>query len=151
MKKLFLAFICIAGIFSVVAQKPGALIDIQHYLFDFELNDSNNIIKGNAVIGLEILSRCKTITLDLTSTDTSGKGMKVTGIKENDQPLSYTHINNILNISFGEYAKSCDIKNIHISYEGIPADGLIISTINSVTELFLPTIGPTGPITGYPA
>ena len=110
----------------IIAQKPNAIIDVLHYQFSIELNDDNNNIKGNALINFQMLKDANTIVLDLVSKNSSGKGMIVASVKENDQSFSFTHINDSLFITFINDAKKGDLKKIEIIYEGVPADGLII-------------------------
>jgi aminopeptidase N len=126
MKKLSLfIIICCFGA-TISAQKPNAVIDIQHYDFAITLTDSSDLIKGRAAITVLFIKDTKTITLDLISKNNS-KGMAVLQVTENGQPLTYTHINNLLTIDFAAPIKSGMQKSIVITYEGIPADGLIIT------------------------
>ena len=129
MKKIVLltAFVFYSSLI-IFAQKPNADIDVLHYQFSIALNDDDNNIKGNALINFQLLKDAKTIVLDLVSKNNAGKGMVVSSVKENDQTLSFTHINDSLFITFINDAKKGDEKKIEIIYEGIPADGLIIST-----------------------
>ena len=62
MKKSILSFIIVFLVITGIAQKPGALIDIQHYEYAITLNDTDNIIKGKATIELLMLQDAKTIT-----------------------------------------------------------------------------------------
>lgn len=126
MKKIWL-FLLAAGCTSVViAQKPGAPIDVQHYGFALSLSDSSNLIKGKATIDLLCIRNGRQIKLDLASIN-AGKGMKVVQVTANNRPLSYNHANNVLTIVFAEAFKNGDRKTIVVNYEGVPADGLIIA------------------------
>jgi aminopeptidase N len=55
-----------------------------------------------------------------------GKGMLVTQIKENGKPLKFTQSDEAVTLSAA--AKKSTTHNYTITYSGIPADGLIIST-----------------------
>jgi len=109
------------------AQKPGAAIDVKHYEFAITLSDTSNKIKGQAAIDVSFIKNSQTIILDLVSLNNDHKGMTVLQVTEKGQPLSYTHNNNLLTINFRETVKSGEQKSIVITYEGIPADGLIIT------------------------
>lgn len=128
MKKIPICLALVISMVSAPAQKPGAIIDVTHYLFQIALNDSNDIIKGDTRIDLLMLADSKSLGLDLGSIDSAGKGMKVLSVQENDRELTFTHTGNLLHINFSETARRGSAKSISIRYEGIPADGLIIST-----------------------
>ena len=53
--------------------------------------------------------------------------MSVIDVKEKDQSLTFNHTNDLLTINLP--AKAGEKRNVVIHYEGIPADGLII-TVN---------------------
>jgi aminopeptidase N len=127
MKSLFTAIILAQSWLSGIAQQPGAPVDILHYRFAVEINDDNDSIQGNAEIELKMLRDSRTISLDLVSGNGTGKGMKVLEVKDSDRAISYTHIHDTLEIDFGGIAKKGDVRKIRILYNGIPADGLIIS------------------------
>lgn len=126
-KCFFIALVYISVSTLAQAQKPGAVIDVQHYEFGLTLNDEDNSIKGNATIEVQVLKNTGSIALDLISKKDDGKGMTVTSITEKGQPLAFTHSNNILNVTFSSPAQAAEKKTLIITYEGIPADGLIIT------------------------
>jgi aminopeptidase N len=127
MKKTSLLFIASCMAATVLAQQPGASIDIKHYEFSITLTDTSDLVKGKAAI--EILFRKDTgdISLDLISKNNNKKGMAVLQVTEKGQALTYTHNNNKLTIQFASAIKKGEHRNIEVSYEGIPADGLIIT------------------------
>jgi aminopeptidase N len=127
MKKILLFVITIHIATSIAAQKNDAAIDIQHYAFSIDLTDSSNLIKGQAAIDVLFIKETNAITLDLISKNNTAEGMTVLQVTENEKPLTYTHINNLLTIKFATIVKSGEHRNIAIRYEGIPADGLIIT------------------------
>lgn len=127
MKKSWLLIIAITLTGMLHGQKPGAVIDVQHYTFSITVTDSSNLIKGQAAIDFITKTNSRQITLDLISNTTAGKGMKVLQVTEHGQPLNYSHTNTLLTINFTNALKTGDHKNIVIHYEGIPADGLIIA------------------------
>jgi aminopeptidase N len=53
--------------------------------------------------------------------------MSVLQVSENGKPLIYTHTNNLLTIQFQTPVKAGERKEIGITYEGVPDNGLIIT------------------------
>ena len=65
MNKKFFALLLILNIsFATFAQLNPA-VDVQHYRFDIDLNDSNNIIKGEAQITVKFLNDVNEVAFDL--------------------------------------------------------------------------------------
>jgi aminopeptidase N len=127
MKKISLLFIAIGFVITVQAQRPGAAIDIQHYTFSITLSDTSDLVKGNAAVDVLFIKDVQAITLDLISKDTNHKGQAVLQVTQQGKPLTFTHTNNQLTIQFATPVKSGERKTIEIVYEGIPADGLVIT------------------------
>jgi len=125
LKKLL--FIIIAFLFSIRlhAQLPTNGLDVKHYSFSITLNDSNNNIKGNAHITTSFNENENQIIFDLVNKNKDGKGMTVTSVTKNGIAVTFSQDSQHLFIrDQGLKGK----ENIYsISYEGIPADGLIIS------------------------
>lgn len=111
----------------VIAQQPGASIDVQHYEFSIALTDTSDQIKGKAAIDILCIKETQTITLDLISKNKDRRGMAVVQVTENGTPIAYTHINNQLTIQLTAPVKIGEHINLEISYEGIPDNGLIIT------------------------
>jgi aminopeptidase N len=125
MKKISLFFI-VAFISTVVcAQRPGAVADVQHYDFDITLSDSTDVIKGKTNITVSFIQNAAAFTVDLVGRQ-NGKGMQVLQVTENGNPLAYTHTNDQLTIRFKSAVKAGEQKQLTITYEGAPADGLVI-------------------------
>ena len=102
-------------------------IDIQHYRFQLELNDADNVIKGEATIDISFLKPINEFTLDLVALqEEEGKGMKVQKIKIGEQQLDFQHQGEALRITLGSTTQPGTQKSLTIYYQGIPADGLII-------------------------
>jgi aminopeptidase N len=127
MKKILLIIASTWLTLIAFAQRPGAAIDIQHYTFSITLSDSSDLMKGNAVVDVLFKKDTQAITLDLISKDNNNKGQTVLKVTENGSPLAYTHANNQLTIQFATLVKKGERRNIGITYEGIPADGLVIT------------------------
>jgi len=127
MKQLLL-FILMATCHSSFAQQrdyKDPVADIKDYRFELDLNDDNDTIKCHAVIRLVAAKDGNSLLIDLASVKNDGRGMRVAAVKENNQPIAYTHANNLLRITLP--LKAGKEKTIVIDYKGVPADGLIIS------------------------
>ncbi len=107
------------------AQQPN--INIQHYKFQLELNDSTDNIQGNALIELLVTDKSKkSITLDLVA-QKGGKGMTVSSVKAGEKAMSFQQTGESLIISLADFSEIPDQLQLAIAYGGIPADGLIIA------------------------
>ena len=124
---LFLHFFLAIHCHTLSAQNTA--IDVQHYHFEISLNDTNNIIHGTAGIDFIAKKSSSFVYFDLTDiNDSTGKGMKVFKVSEGNKSLKFSQENNRVNIYFNVPLHINEEKNISISYEGVPADGLIIDT-----------------------
>jgi aminopeptidase N len=112
--------------FSSQAQVPGSGIDAQHYTFAIQLNDANNIIKGEATIDVKFLKDAASFQLNLVKKNNQDKGMLVSSITENGQALRFVQDSDVVNIY--ARAKTNSLHTFTVDYSGVPADGLIIST-----------------------
>lgn len=128
MKRSILFSICLAvSIAASLAQNN--LVDVQHYKFELALNDTNDIIHGNAGIIFKITKPSNECYFDLRGyIDSSGKGMKVAHVTNNNKQLKFSQEGDHLNIYLGNTLTANTNENISIDYSGIPADGLIIDT-----------------------
>lgn len=121
---------CIAFLFclykSAAQPLPDTSIDVQHYIFKLNINDTNNIIKGEATITVKFLHDADTLTLDLVQKQADGKGMVVTSITGNGAALTFAQA--AQHVVINTTVKANQVQSYTIQYEGIPADGLIIST-----------------------
>ena len=61
--------------FRLTAQSPNAVIDVQHYGFNIQLNDKNDTIKGQAEISLSYLKDAGSFQINLIKQKGDGKGM----------------------------------------------------------------------------
>ncbi|MGY4539792.1 aminopeptidase N [Mucilaginibacter sp. UYNi724] len=126
-KKFYLLLVApLIAALSAGAQAPGAKVDIQHYRFAITLNDADNIIKGQATVTAKFIKPTTTLQLDLYKKNKEGKGMLVSAIKEKNLPVKYTQDSDKLNINIKAVVGSTH--SYVITYQGIPTDGLIIST-----------------------
>lgn len=99
--------------------------DVLHYDFFLVLNDSTNRIEGKAVINVHFLEASDSISFDLATADSTGKGMVVTGVMADSLAIMWKHYKSRLVINYP--AKAGDTISYTIHYSGIPSDGLIIS------------------------
>ena len=112
--------------FSAYAQKPDASIDVQHYAFTLQLSDQNDIIRGKADVTVKFLQDAGSFDLDLTKQKKDGKGMTVTSVSDRRSPVNFEQRGDTLSISANAHSGS---KHTYtITYQGVPSDGLIIST-----------------------
>ena len=103
-------------------------IDVVNYRFIIDLSDENDTLHGDAFITIFNKSGKKAIGLDLTGLDKDGKGMKVYQVTNNQLPLqtlTYKQEGQKLIIQLPD--TNSGKKTLHITYAGIPQDGLIIS------------------------
>jgi aminopeptidase N len=104
----------------------NANIDVKHYRFQLELNDSTDIIAGEATISIRFKKAITSFDLDLYSINANGKGMKIKSITSAGKPVAYTHQNNRINLKLNTATTANDQQSFIITYSGIPEDGLII-------------------------
>ena len=147
MYKAFSFFVL--GLMSCLLVKAQApTFDVQHYRFAIQLTDANDTIKGQAKVRIKFLKDVNSFQLDLvkqksTAADSgsntgsthvldkkkinnSGKGMLVSAITEDGKNIAFTQDAEAINIKTN--AASNSVHSYTIIYQGIPADGLIIST-----------------------
>lgn len=121
---LFLTVTC----FAFADNYPrNQFIDIKRYTFRLDLNDSTDVIAGEAKIQFVVLKPVSEFELDLINQDATKKGMLVAGILFDGLKIKYTHQNNRLKIFLPTEAKVNETLTIIIFYSGIPREGLIIS------------------------
>ncbi|HVX49308.1 MAG TPA: M1 family metallopeptidase [Chitinophagaceae bacterium] len=125
-KLFFLAVSLCTATFTFAQQQPDTTIDVQHYSFSLNLNDSNNIIQGDAAVTVKFLQEQNELQLDLRGRTPDDSGMLVTAVKEAGQPLAFRQDAHHLFITVA--AKAGETRSVTISYNGIPTDGLVIST-----------------------
>ncbi len=101
-------------------------IDALSYAIEIELNDSNNRITAKSEIEFAMKAGIKSFFLDL-SNEREGKGMLVQGVFWGDEALNFTHQNDRLTIEWNQQISQDGSVRVTVLYEGVPADGLIIS------------------------
>lgn len=109
----------------VWAQVPSNGVDVKHYYFRLGLYDTTNTIKGEADIIMSFTRDVPSVQLDLVRKNAEGKGMTISSVTKNQLPVSFEQDPQHLIIhDKGMKGIPCTYT---IRYEGIPADGLIIS------------------------
>lgn len=109
----------------VYGQIPTNGLDVQHYDFSIDLNDTTDIIRGKAEITTDFTKEVSTVNFDLRNANAAGKGMTVTAVTKNDSTVAYTQTAQSLVIQ--DSGSPGSGVTYTITYRGIPADGLIIS------------------------
>lgn len=102
-------------------------IDIQQYIFRIDLNDTTDIIVGEATVRLLVRKPISEFELDLATLNDQKKGMIVSHVLLNNQSIKFSHQANRLKLFLPSAGKINEILSITIHYSGIPIDGLIIS------------------------
>ena len=131
MKKSLL--ICWGMMLALIAQAQGhearlAAMDMQHYDFKITISDSSDRIYGKATLQLELLQPAAHIVLDLVAVGDGGRGMQVRDIHAlAGGAYTFVHQGESLDIQLGATLPMGSVIELEIAYEGIPADGLIIS------------------------
>jgi aminopeptidase N len=127
---LFLITICCLKGFSLTDNYPkNPKIDAINYRFEFELSDDKDAILGTTTVDVRFLADgIKTLRLDLIkkSSTLDNKGMSVSSVESNREPVDYAHENDALLITLSSPSAKDQRIQFTISYQGIPATGLII-------------------------
>ncbi len=125
MRKLILAIFILLGSLQSKAQVTFPAIDVQHYTFAISLNDQDDVIKGVATVDIKFINDVSAFQLNLVKANAEGKGMTVSSIKSDGRNIAFSQDSDVVNINSA--AKSGSLHSYIISYQGVPADGLIIS------------------------
>ena len=130
MRKIFcfyLLFIVIHVAPAIDRYPRNINADVLHYDFSLTLNDSTDRIEGKALIRVRFLNNADSISFDLKSINSEGKGMGVTSVFINEEVVKWKHEKEKLIVFFNSTIRQIDTLEFVIKYNGIPADGLIIS------------------------
>jgi aminopeptidase N len=123
---LLLILICHAGS-AFDGYHRSFSIDVLHYEFSLAINDTTDRIAGKAVIYLKQMSETDSIAFDLRGLTDDGRGMIVEGVLENGEGIKWVQLKEKLIVFIKDNTKLSDTLKFAITYNGIPADGLIIS------------------------
>lgn len=92
-------------------------------MFRLELNDTTDVIAGEAEVTIRFLKPVASFDLNLIGKKGGPTGMEVSSVKSSGKPVSYTFANDLITIKPPQGNEVTFV----IAYRGIPADGLIIS------------------------
>ncbi len=115
--------------FSGKATDPypiNRFIDVIHYQFYLEVNDSTDVIYGEATVSVLFKKNSFFFELDLANKNDLGKGMETVEVLLNGNNLGFSHNKDKLAITLSTPAKESETLNFRIKYQGTPNDGLII-------------------------
>lgn len=105
-------------------RQPG--IDVKHYRFQIDLQDTSAEIHGLARIDFRfLLPGIQQFTLDLTQ-ESGGQGMRVDGVEVAGAPAAFLHESNRLTIQLPKAGESGQRESVTIRYHGVPGSGLHI-------------------------
>jgi len=109
---------------------PDSSVDVLNYDFSIALSDSNNLIRGKAVLTVGFDREASSLKLDLVAKDPeSGTGMLVGRVLWQQQAIPFIQSEKQLTLYSGDAPGfQQGIHQFTIFYEGEPADGLIISS-----------------------
>ena len=100
--------------------------DVQHYRYEIELTDRSDTIYGKAFITVKFVNERANISLDLGLQNKEGKGMQV-GKIVGPNVKAIDRKDDRVTIYFTPTKKAGDTATFQIPYQGIPAEGLVIS------------------------
>lgn len=130
MLKIFSPVLLLLLCYYTYAQQPplyNPSIDVQHYVFQAQVSDANDSLKGKALITVRFTEKVNTVSFDLANVNDTGRGMTITSVRENGKTLAFTHQKNEVHITLPGITTVGSMRTFSIEYKGIPADGLIIS------------------------
>ena len=120
---IIIAQLCVALIST--AQQPNTAIDVLHYKLAIGLNDTTNVIQGEAAITLKYTQDAKAVQLDLVQKTPDDSGMLVTHVWQQQKEIGF--VQDMQHVILNADAKAGDTTTFTIQYQGIPKDGLIIA------------------------
>ena len=128
MKRLYLILFLFTS--AATAATPNPDVDVLHYTFHLTLSDLSNEIRGETTMVVRFLSDgVTTLDLDLIGPASSdNRGMTVTAITHDGEGVPFTHENDVLSLALATPSQADEQRTFTITYQGIPIDGLFIST-----------------------
>jgi aminopeptidase N len=102
-------------------------IDALNYVFRLSLSDETDEIVGSTTMDVRFqIDGITALRLDLIGVMADGKGMTVTGVSSDGEPVEYRHESDALHITLPAPSEANQRSQYTISYRGVPATGLII-------------------------
>lgn len=131
--RIFLLAVLTAGLVGFTdayGDPPNDGIDVQHYVFSLQLEDQTDVIRGEASVMVHFTdSGLRAIELDLVGqSGGNGTGMQVKEVRVGPEPVPFVHEDDRLQIKLDQPSVAGEERTVTVVYEGVPADGLIIST-----------------------
>jgi aminopeptidase N len=128
MKKIFIFLFFVCQLAKATDPYPkNSAIDVIHYIFQLEVNDSTDVMVGKASITIFFKKSISDFELDLANQDASRKGMKVLEVLLDGKKIAYSHSKDRLKILLPNPPKEDTQLTFQVSYKGVPQDGLTIS------------------------
>ena len=122
---LILLLVPFLGLKAQDTYQRNPYADVQSYIFNLDLNDTTDQIKGKAEITVEFKDWTKTFSLDLIGKSAT-YGMAVDSIFEDDHKANYTFQNNKIKIT--PSSDTTKTRTFKVAYHGVPERGLVIDT-----------------------
>ncbi len=101
-------------------------VDVQRYSFRITLNDSTNIIRGEAQITILFKKATDTFFLDLAEKSPQGRGMTVSEVTMDEKSINYKHTGGRLTLTLPAATTVGQVKTVRVRYAGEPEDGILI-------------------------
>ncbi len=125
---LVLTFLSFPGLSSAKDSYPrNQGVDVLHYCFYVNLNDTTDRITGRALITVRLTEGTGSLDLDLIGKQDKVTGMVVDRVESAYGMLDFRHENNRIRIRIPDTTANRSEYQVNVHYSGIPADGLIIS------------------------
>lgn len=118
---------------SIARAQSGLMqpsVDVQHYVFRLAISDGTNAIAGETTVTLRLTKdNVESFWLDLIGRKQAkdSVGMRVLKVSLNGQKVGFSHRNDRLYVSLPYGQPKQNMLTLLVQYDGIPADGLIIS------------------------
>lgn len=126
MRVLFLLGLFLYFAMPLRSQSNPPYPDVIHYDFTIQLAHQSTTVKGTALITVALPEGAGRFRLDLHGPQLNGKGMKVSSVQMDHQPLRFEQQAQVIDIELSAPSMGASNKQIQIQYAGIPEDGLII-------------------------
>lgn len=130
MKSFIIIFSCLASTLSAqLTHPPNPSVDVLHYRFYLTFADSTDAISGKAFITASFKASISEFEIDLVKKNSNGKGMTVLNVGPEEIVKSFEHTDtDVIKITLKSNAPVGKSLTFEIAYQGIPEDGLIISS-----------------------
>lgn len=101
-------------------------VDVTHYDFKLTLNDTTDIIAGEASVTLRLVQNTNQVRLNFVAKNKDNPGMEVSSVKANGKPIRFVQEATALRLILAEPASKGAELTFVVHYSGKPQDGLII-------------------------